>query len=730
MEGVDVSEMTIRKQFQGSLETMPLSNILQWLADSKKTGTLVITIRDEEKRIILKDGIIVSASSNLEKERFGIIIIKKGYVTQEQVDQLLEEGRQTGKLLGKLCVEKGVIPEEDVKNILLEQSVAIVESLLHREEGQFVFLDETMDALDQIPLSIAMQELFFGSAGKRKEWQRIYDLLGSLESIPKVTTMQPESVGALTEFQQNLISRCDGKKRILDLLAEIDQKDFTICKALADLVEKKWVQIETPKEESQREYRDRMWQVHISLEQKRFLRAMMLLDDIAIMFPDQITDIRPLQEKTQRYLQEDMDKLLNDETIVLLHRAGFDQKKVTGRTFGPQEWFLLSRIDGKTNLKDLIRMTGLPKDQTKRALYALIDAEAVDIKGRKREVEKENGSEPEPVSTRKPIKPKSDQKQVEPKVQQENPARQDQPKTVNAEDLERTYRRYLKMNHYEILNVARDSSQEEVRNAFVRLSRLYHPDMYERSSLASDAEDLLEELFSLVNHAYRVVSNARARDRYDKQLWVDNRMGGTRPPSDLEDRVTKIDQIVLKPRKEAVKPGKTPDKPVAPSGETAGQQTSDFFQKVVSKPKPETVDGVQDSKISEEEKLLNEAVELFKANKHKEVIEKAESALKLNPRNAQAYYYMSRSQQRLGGTHLNAALDNIKRALIIEKENSTFFCQMGRVYTAMQLFDEAERYIKTALAWDADDREAKYLLEKLKEARQTGFFARFRKKKK
>lgn len=78
---------------------------------------------------------------------------------------------------------------------------------------------------------------------------------------------------------------------------------------------------------------------------------------------------------------------------------------------------------------------------------------------------------------------------------------------------------------------------------------------------------------------------------------------------------------------------------------------------------------------------------------------------------------------------MNQALDNIKRALILEKENPSYFCQIARVYIGMEMHDEAERYLKTALAWDADDREAKYLLEKVKESQQTGFFTRLKKKR-
>ncbi|MGB3976242.1 MAG: DUF4388 domain-containing protein [bacterium] len=721
--------MSSKKPFQGNLETMPLSNILQWLADSKKTGSLTVTIGDEEKQIALKNGIIVNACSNLEKERFGNIIIKKGYVTQKQVEGLLEEGKQTGKLLGKLCVEKGLIPEDKVKSILLDQMVAIIESLLHRSEGRFVFIDEELDESEQIPLSIAVQELFFGSAGKRKEWQRIYDLLGSLESVPKASGVQTEKLVSLSEFQHKILSLCDGKRRILDILAEIDEKDFIICQALADLVEKKWVHIDSSLEKTQKEYQERIWQVYVAMEQKRFLRANLLLDDVAALFPERFSDLQPLQDKALRFLQEDMDNLLSDESVELYRKPGFDQSNVLARSLGPKEWFIYSRAVDKIKLKDLILMTGLPKEAARRAIYALIDAGAIELEGLAHEEEKDNDKlsiSSEGQGMRRRI-PKLKKEKKLPNDEPERPRFNDVPQGID--ELNSTYRQYLKMNHYQLLGVTENSSQEDIRNAFVRLSRRYHPDMYDREKLNPDVEEKLEELFSMVNHAYRIISNIKSRERYDKNLWVERRT-----KSDLADDVSSLtdplDKIILKPKAKKGDQEKVTDR----SSETPGvsKKQAAEKQKTVKKAyeQNETEKSASQPHSQDIEKTqLFEAVELYKQNKFKDAINILEGILRKNPRIAEAYYYLSRSQLRLGGAHMNQALDNIKRALILEKENPSYFCQIARVYIGMEMHDEAERYLKTALAWDADDREAKYLLEKVKESQQTGFFTRLKKKR-
>ena len=48
----------------GNLRTMQLEELLQWLSQSKKTGTLEIDHGKIEKKIFFKDGLIVSSSSN------------------------------------------------------------------------------------------------------------------------------------------------------------------------------------------------------------------------------------------------------------------------------------------------------------------------------------------------------------------------------------------------------------------------------------------------------------------------------------------------------------------------------------------------------------------------------------------------------------------------------------------------------------------------------------------
>ncbi|MCL1472294.1 molecular chaperone DnaJ [Argonema antarcticum] len=63
-------------------------------------------------------------------------------------------------------------------------------------------------------------------------------------------------------------------------------------------------------------------------------------------------------------------------------------------------------------------------------------------------------------------------------------------------------------DYYEILGVSRNSDKEEIKRAYRRLARKYHPDV--------NKEPGAEERFKEINRAYEVLSEPEMRTRYDR----------------------------------------------------------------------------------------------------------------------------------------------------------------------------------------------------------------------
>lgn len=69
-------------------------------------------------------------------------------------------------------------------------------------------------------------------------------------------------------------------------------------------------------------------------------------------------------------------------------------------------------------------------------------------------------------------------------------------------------------NYYEILNIASTASFEEIRAAYKRQCKIFHPDV----NKSIDATRQMQ----LVNEAYRVLHNQYLRAQYDKTICYNN----------------------------------------------------------------------------------------------------------------------------------------------------------------------------------------------------------------
>lgn len=66
-----------------------------------------------------------------------------------------------------------------------------------------------------------------------------------------------------------------------------------------------------------------------------------------------------------------------------------------------------------------------------------------------------------------------------------------------------------KRDYYEVLGVGRGASQEEIKKAYKKLAKKYHPDLNPDSKTA-------EEKFKEINEAFEVLSDEQSRARYDQ----------------------------------------------------------------------------------------------------------------------------------------------------------------------------------------------------------------------
>lgn len=126
---------------EGQLEDFPLTDILQVLQVSGKSGALFLTRHDSTTGIVVfRNGHIVQALTSDSHQTLGDRLVQKGEVTVVKLHEALGYlARYPGMRLGDALVELGFTTRRKVEDEVKEQMTEAIELMMTWADAQFVF---------------------------------------------------------------------------------------------------------------------------------------------------------------------------------------------------------------------------------------------------------------------------------------------------------------------------------------------------------------------------------------------------------------------------------------------------------------------------------------------------------------------------------------------------------------------------------------------------------------
>jgi curved DNA-binding protein CbpA len=180
----------------------------------------------------------------------------------------------------------------------------------------------------------------------------------------------------------------------------------------------------------------------------------------------------------------------------------------------PVDGFILSRVDGSANVRQIAATTGLAEDVVDGSLAKLRSLGIVEFPG-----------EPPPEPPPPPPSAPPQAARLPPDAPMQIPPEYDVRELDEDCDLEMPQRhRVLDLYHrlddvdfYALLGVARDADKKAIKRAYFQLAAHFHPDKFFRKNLGSFKQKM-EIIFGRVTEAHDTLVDKERRPEYDEYL--------------------------------------------------------------------------------------------------------------------------------------------------------------------------------------------------------------------
>jgi hypothetical protein len=382
----------------GDFSTMPLKDLVAYLGARRVTGMLRVTRAGVRKLILLKEGQVLSASSNQPREFLGQFLINMGHLSEEQFSKAYATQRETKVPLGKIVVMTGLVAEQTVRGTLNLKFREALLDMFRWEEGEFSFDAGAVPEVEGVEVRVELTDIHREGEFRETAWQALRTAFPSGDlylTVDESRLPEPPKPGSL---DARLVKRIREGLTLDELAKVLHASDFLVYQRLYALHRLEAVKVHTtpppgrqrpPPSEDEGEAQVVDFDVigtesptsEVVQAARSFLENGNLRDGEALA--RRAHEMSPTPE-TEALLRSAEAALLGTLRRELLEQPRVPSLLVSAAQlkamqFSSPERYLLSRIDGKRDLGTIIGMSPLKELDALKYLQAFMDTGLVKL---------------------------------------------------------------------------------------------------------------------------------------------------------------------------------------------------------------------------------------------------------------------------------------------------------------------------------------------------------------
>lgn len=366
---------------------MNLTDLLQFLAAGRKSGTLKFDQGKITKQIYFKNGMIVGSKSNDPREYLGQVLLHYGKVDEIQLKVAREMQRTTGAKLGEVLVEQGFLTEDDVLEILKTRTLDAIYDLFVWTDGDFEFYDDEPLPEDLVLIEVEPTNVIMEGIYRIDEFARYRTLVPSDRAVLELNTGWTSSLKLGKEFRQVLFF-VEKKMSVAEICYHMHASAFHVYGQLYTLISEGIARVTgelpedapplvKPVEDLPESVMEMVWSAERKLEED----------------PEAALDIihNALQQQPNNPEAQALLPAAEEKFVKRVYETGKIQPKsvphlrvspsdLTTQQIDPQEGFVLSRINGSWDIQSILSICPFREADCLRMIKKLMERGIVEVK--------------------------------------------------------------------------------------------------------------------------------------------------------------------------------------------------------------------------------------------------------------------------------------------------------------------------------------------------------------
>ena len=208
-------------QYRGDLSQTALPEILHTVDRFQVPGVFEAQLGPLIKRVFIKEGNVVHASSNSREDSLGRYLETSGLLTREQYDATMSERERTHKRYGVLLMEQRLLSPGEIYHAIRKQIEAIVWSLFAWQEGSVTFSIGEYREPDSVHIQLPMRQVILQGIKRAPNAKVMVARMGRKETVFEPCYQVEELIElAMDADEYSLLQLVDGRRTLFEICTQ------------------------------------------------------------------------------------------------------------------------------------------------------------------------------------------------------------------------------------------------------------------------------------------------------------------------------------------------------------------------------------------------------------------------------------------------------------------------------------------------------------------------------